>query len=159
VTTTVAKSVVPSDVESVYRSDGVRLWRALYAFAGDKDVASDAEAEAFAQALRRGDAIRDVRSWVWRTAFRLAAGELQERGRLSGGPVPETAVVDPQLDEELVAALHGLTPQQRMVIVLYYYADCPVAEIARRTGMNALAVRAHLSRGRKRMRDLLGEDR
>lgn len=158
-TTTVAESAVSTDVESVYRADGVRLWRALYAFSGDEDVASDAAAEAFAQALRRGSAIRDVRSWVWRTAFKLAAGDLKERGRLSAGPVPEAAVLDPHLDDELVAALHGLTPQQRIVIVLFYYADCPVAEISRRTGMNALAVRAHLSRGRRRLRDLLGDDR
>jgi RNA polymerase sigma-70 factor (ECF subfamily) len=158
-TAAVAKSVVPGDVESVYRTDGVKLWRALYAFAGDEDVASDAAAEAFAQALRRGDAIRDVRGWVWRTAFRLAAGDLQDRRRVHHGQVPERAVHDAQLDDELVTALNALTPNQRLVIVLYYYADLPVAEIARRTGMNALAVRAHLSRGRRRMRDLLGDDR
>ena len=29
-------------------------------------------------------------------------------------------------------ALQRLTPQQRAVIVLHYYADCPVREIARR---------------------------
>ena len=34
-------------------------------------------AEAFAQALRRGTAIRDPRSWVWRAAYRIAAGEKQ----------------------------------------------------------------------------------
>jgi DNA-directed RNA polymerase specialized sigma24 family protein len=43
--------------------------------------------------------------------------------------------------------------------VLHYYADCPVREIARRTGINPLAVRAHLSRGRKRLRVLLGDER
>jgi RNA polymerase sigma-70 factor (ECF subfamily) len=159
VTATVAEPVVSPDVESVYRTDGDKLWRALYAFANDEDVASDASAEAFARALRRGDGIRDVRSWVWRTAFRLAAGELQERGRVRPGTVPDRAVHDAQLDDELVTALKGLTPQQRLVIVLFYYADCPVAEISRRTGMNALAVRAHLSRGRRRLRNLLGDDR
>jgi RNA polymerase sigma-70 factor (ECF subfamily) len=155
----VAKSAVPRDVESVYRTDGARLWRALYAFAGDGDVASDAMAEAFAQALRRGDAIRDVRSWVWRTAFRVAAGDLQARSRNSRGPIPEGAVPEHEIDDELATALQRLTPQQRMVIVLHYYADCPVAEISRRTGINPLAVRAHLSRGRRRLRDLLGDDR
>ena len=65
------------EIEAVYRQNGDRLWRALYAFAGNEDVASDAVAEAFAQALRRGAAVRDVRSWVWRSAFRLAAGDLK----------------------------------------------------------------------------------
>ena len=157
--TVLARVAAPDEVEAVYRQDGDRLWRALYAFAGDEDVASDAVAEAFAQALRRGSAIRDVRSWVWRSAFRLAKGDLKSGSNLLRGPVPEGAFHDAHPDEQLLAALQELTPQQRAVIVLHYYADCPVREIARRTGINQLAVRAHLSRGRKRLRLVLGDDR
>ncbi len=159
VTTVVAPVAATGDVEAVYRQDGDRLWRALYAFAGNENVASDAVAEAFAQALRRGSAIRDVRSWVWRSAFRLAKGDLKRQSNLSRGPMPEGAINDAHADGHLLAALQGLTPQQRAVIVLHYYADCPVREIARRTGINSLAVRAHLSRGRKHLRELLGDER
>lgn len=159
VTTTVAPIAASGEVEAVYRQDGDRLWRALYAFAGDEDLASDAVAEAFAQALRRGPAIRDVRSWVWRSAFRLARGDLQRVSNIRRGPLPEGAFHDAHPDEQLLVALQGLTPQQRAVIVLHYYADCPVREIARRTGINSLAVRAHLSRGRKHLRVLLGDER
>ncbi len=158
-TTIVARSAAAGEVEAVYRTDGDRLWRALYAFSGDEDVASDAVAEAFAQALRRGSAIRDVRSWVWRSAFKLAKGDLKRRSSISHGPMPDGAFHDPHPDDELLAALQKLTPQQRAVVVLHYYADCPVREISRRTGINPLAVRAHLSRGRKHLRVLLGEDR
>ena len=146
-------------VETVYRQDGDRLWRALYAFAGDEDVASDAVAEAFAQALRRGSDVRDVQSWVWRSAFRIAAGDLKRQSGLRRGPMPEGAFHDVHVDWQLLAALQTLTPQQRAVIVLHYYVDCPVREVARRTGINALAVRAHLSRGRRRLRELLGDER
>lgn len=157
--TTVASPIAAAgDIEAVYRQDGDRLWRALYAFAGNEDVASDAVAEAFAQALRRGPAIRDPRNWVWRSAFRLAAGDLKRQSNLSRGPIPEGAVHDAHPDEQLLDALQGLTPQQRAVIVLHYYADCPVREIAHRTGINPLAVRAHLSRGRKHLRVLLGDE-
>jgi RNA polymerase sigma-70 factor, ECF subfamily len=159
VATALAHVVAPSEVEAVYRQDGDRLWRALYAFAGNEDVASDAVAEAFAQALRRGSAIRDVRSWVWRSAFRIAAGDLKDQSSLGRGPMPEGAFHDFHADEQLLVALQGLTPKQRAVIVLHYYADCPVREIASRTGINQLAVRAHLSRGRKRLRVLLGDER
>ncbi len=153
-----ARVSATGDVEAVYRQDGDRLWRSLYAFAGNAEVASDAVAEAFAQALRRGSAIRDVRSWVWRSAFRLAAGDLKRQSTLSHGPMPEGVTHDAHPDEQLLQAVQALTPQQRAVIVLHYYADCPVSEIARRTGMNPLAVRAHLSRGRKHLRVLLGDD-
>ena len=132
-TISVAPLTAAGAVEAVYRQDGERLWRALYAFAGDEDVASDAVAEAFAQALRRGSAIRDPRNWVWRSAFRLAAGDLKRQSSLSHGPMPEGAVHDAHVDDQLLAALQQLTPQQRAVIVLHYYADCPVREVARRT--------------------------
>lgn len=149
----------PGEVESVYRQEGDRLWRALYAFAGNPEVASDAVAEAFAQALRRGSAIRDIRSWVWRSAFRIAAGDLKRQSALSRAPMPQGTFHDTHPDEQLLAALQELTPQQRAVIVLHYYVDCPVREISRRTGINPLAVRAHLSRGRKHLRALLGDER
>jgi len=68
-----------TDLEAVYREDGARLWRALYAYSNDAELAFDAAAEWFAQALGRGTAIRDVRSWVWRTAFRVAAGDRLSR--------------------------------------------------------------------------------
>ena len=69
------------EIERLYREHGSRMWRALLAFAGDPEVASDAVAEAFAQALRRGSEIRDPERWVWRAAFRIAAGALKERRR------------------------------------------------------------------------------
>jgi RNA polymerase sigma-70 factor (ECF subfamily) len=156
---TVARVTPTDEVEIVYREDGDRLWRALYAFAGDTDVASDAVAEAFAQALRRGTAIRDLRSWVWRSAFRIAAGDLKRQSSLAHGAMPDAAFHDRHMDPQLLSALQRLTPQQRIVLTLFYYVDCPVREIARRTGMNQLAVRAHLSRGRKRLRALLGDER
>jgi RNA polymerase sigma-70 factor (ECF subfamily) len=159
VTTTVVRVAATSEVEAVYREDGDRLWRALFAFAGNEDVASDAVAESFAQALRRGPAIRDVGGWVWRSAFRLAAGDLKRQANLSRDPMPQGIFHDAHPDEQLLAALQKLTSQQRAVIVLHYYADCPVREIARRTGIHELAVRAHLSRGRRHLRVLLGDER
>jgi hypothetical protein len=46
-------------IEAVCRADAERLWRAIYAFAGEAEIASDAVAEASAQVLNRGAAVRD----------------------------------------------------------------------------------------------------
>ena len=80
-------------VERVWRDDGPRLWRSLVAFGGDQELASDAMAEAFAQALGRGSAVETPDRWIWRAAFRIAAGELKERRRVaaSDGHVPRWA--------------------------------------------------------------------
>ncbi|MGH2462028.1 MAG: RNA polymerase sigma factor [Candidatus Limnocylindria bacterium] len=143
-------------VETVYRQDGDRLWRALVAFGGDPDLANDAVAEAFAQALRRGAAINDVQAWVWRAAFRIAAGELNRRP-LPMDRIPDRGYLATTADIDLLRALAQLPDKQRAAVILFYYADAPVREIARRTGMSQLSVRANLSRGRKRLKDLLGD--
>jgi RNA polymerase sigma-70 factor, ECF subfamily len=151
-----ATASVADTIEAVYRQEADRLWRALFAFAADADIASDAVAEAFAQAIRRGGAIRDPRAWVWKSGFRIAAGELKRRSR-NVDLVPYGSYSDPEVDSELLAALARLSDGQRAAVVLHYYADASVRTISQRTGMSALAVRANLSRGRKRLKLLLGD--
>ncbi len=143
-------------IEALYREEADRLWRALYAFSSDAEVASDAVAESFAQAIRRGTAIRDPRAWVWKSGFRIASGELKRRSQ-SVHVVPDRSYYDPETDTELLSALAQLSDGQRAAVVLHYYADASVREISRRTGMSQLAVRANLSRGRKRLKLLLGD--
>jgi len=153
----VASLEVSQGVEAVYRADAERLWRAVYAFAGDAEIASDAVAEAFAQVLSRGAAVRDPAAWTWHTAFRIAAGALKARG--PGLPTPAASVehVDAYGDPDLLAALRQLPDAQRAAVILFYYADLPIRDIAARLGSNSLAVRANLSRGRGRLRQLLGD--
>lgn len=149
----------PPSVEALYRAEAPRLWRAVFAWAGDAEVASDAVAEAYAQVLRRGAAVRDPAAWTWQTAFRLAAGALKD-GRTSSDAEPDPATgahVDAYSDPDLLAALRRLPDGQRAAVVLFYYADLPIRQIADRLGSNSLAVRANLSRGRRRLRELLGE--
>lgn len=145
-------------VEALYRADADRLWRAVYAYAGDPDLASESVAEAYAQALRRGPAVRDPAAWTWRAAFRIAAGALQVRRQGDKLPDSPAGYVDHYTDPDLIAALRQLPDSQRAAVVLHYYADLPAAAIADRLGSNQLAVWANLSRGRRRLRQLLGDD-
>ncbi len=142
-------------VEAVYREQFAHLWRALLAYSGDPDVASDAASEAFAQALRRDGDLRHPDRWVWKAAFRIAAGMLKERSRFTTlGPVPAE---NHPIPFELQDALMQVSPRQRAALFLHYYAGYPPAEIARLIGSTPSAVRVHLFRGRKRLARSLGE--
>ncbi|HEX5014994.1 MAG TPA: sigma factor-like helix-turn-helix DNA-binding protein [Candidatus Limnocylindrales bacterium] len=145
-------------VEAIYRADADRLWRAVYAFAADADIASDAVAEAYAQVLRRGAAVRDPQAWTWRAAFRIASGALKAGRAASSTPISSSDYSDRYADPDLLDALRRLPEGQRAAVVLFYYADLPVSQIAQRLDSNALAVRANLSRGRRGLRQLLGDD-
>jgi RNA polymerase sigma-70 factor (ECF subfamily) len=151
------KTTAP-DLGDLYEREAARLWRAVFAYAQDRAVTEDAVAEAFAQCLRRGDAIRDRRAWIWRAAFRLAAADLRDRRRT--GPLVDAPVLDPIEDEpgRLLGALRTLPGNQRAAVILRFYAGYGTDEIARMLGMNRATVRVHISRGRKRLRELLPEE-
>ena len=147
-------------VEILYRTDGERLWRALYAFCGDEEIAGDALNEAFAQLIRRGDGVRDRAAWVWRAAFAVARGALLDRRtalRATASTDQPIAVLDRYADPDLMTAVRQLPDAQRAAVILFYFADLPIRQIASRLGTNSLAVRANLSRGRRRLRSILGD--
>ena len=145
------------DVERSYREHAEQLWRALVLFCGDREIANDAVSEAFAQAIARGSAIENVDRWVWRSAFNIARGDLKRRGRHTSA-LPDLPAEVPTETVDLVRALAKLTPKQRASIVLHHYAGYSTKETAEIIGSTAGAVGMHLDRGRKRLRDLLGDD-
>lgn len=144
-------------LENVYREHGARLWRSVLLASGSREVADDAVAEAFAQALRRGRALRDPAAWVWRAAFRIAAGELKERGRMTTFAVePVLGIPEPFVD--LWRALAQLPMKQRASVVMADYAGWSHREIAKALDSSVSAVGVHVHRARKRLRELLEDE-
>jgi DNA-directed RNA polymerase specialized sigma24 family protein len=147
-------------IEQLYRDQGIRLWRALVLTTASPDVADDAVGEAFAQALRRGEGLRNPAGWVWRAAFSIAAGEMKERRRM----VPLDVGVDvaavvrgvsPERLIDLVRALARLTYRQRVSVVLADYAGWSHRQIAHVLGVSVATVGVHVHRARGRLRELL----
>lgn len=140
-------------IEQIYRDQRDRLWRAVYALAGDYDLAADSVAEAFTQALRHGQ-LRDPLAWIWKAAFRIAMGELKRRRALT--TIVEHPYSMPDSSIDLLQALARLSPKQRGSLILHYYAGYPTRDVAEILGSTAAAVRVHLSIGRRRLKELLG---
>jgi RNA polymerase sigma factor (sigma-70 family) len=134
-----------------------RLWRALVAWSADREVASDAVAEAFAQVTRRGASVDDVGAWVWRAAFRIAAGLLAERQLDTGGHRQEFRDLStlPADAIALVDALDRLSPTDRQVVVLSLVGGWSAIEIGLLVGATPGSVRVRLHRARRRLRTML----
>ena len=108
-------------------------------------------AEAFAQALGRGDAITDQDRWVWRAAFRIASGEMKRRSQ--GRPLEDDRSYEmPEPPIDLIRVLRLLSLKQRAVIILHFYAGHSTREVASILGSTTGTVRVHISQGRKRLR-------
>ena len=145
------------EVERLYRTEGGRLWRAVMAYCADREIANDAVAESFAQVLARGEAVHAPLRWLWRSAFRIAAGELKARPRTV--PSADDASYEaPEPLIDLLRALRRLSPNQREALILHDYADLSTAQVAQIMGIGQATVRVHVSQARRRLRRLM-EDR
>ena len=142
------------DFDAIWREAGPMIWRAVYAYAGGRrDVADDAVAEAFARAMTQAETVRDPVAYLYRVAFRIAAGDLKQANQQA--ELTDRAVMDPDSVPDVIVALRHLSPSQRAAVYLHYRADLPVREVAQIMGTSGAAVRVHLSRGRRRLAELL----
>lgn len=142
----------------MYRSHGGLVWRAVLTMsAGSREVADEATAEAFARLFAYREGVRDPVAWVFRTAFGAARKELGRQRGISAEPVPEREGASPSvLPGDLTVALRRLSPDQRAAVFLHYFADLPISEVARFSGVPVATVKVRLHRARRALRDSLG---
>ena len=143
----------------MYRSHSGQVWRAVLAMtAGRGAVADEATAEAFARLFVHRERVHDPVGWVFRTAFRLAVREMKrERTVELHGAVDGAAWQASVFSDELTRALRDLSPEQRAVVFLHYFADQSLREVARLTGAPVATVKVRLHRARKSLRAALEE--
>jgi RNA polymerase sigma factor (sigma-70 family) len=55
----------------------------------------------------------------------------------------------------VLEAMSMLSTQQRAAVILTYWEDLTVGEVARRLGVSEGSVRRHLARGRSKLREVL----
>ncbi len=138
-----------------------RVVRAV-AFSGARDRAlgDDVAQDTFVIAWRRLGSLRDAErlpAWLCGIARNLARTARRQRGReapietvdIASATTPFDAISERQ-DEQLVAAALARVPETyREPLVLYYYDERSVADVARALGISQDATHQRLSRGRQ----------
>jgi RNA polymerase sigma factor (sigma-70 family) len=146
-----------ADLGVLFESNAPAMYRTILAYTGGRaDVAEEAVGEAFARATVRSAELRDPVAWLYRVAFNVANDELR-RERRAGGSAREAVQAPPELSGVL-EALKRVPPRERAVMALFYVMDLPVSDIAGRLGIASATVRVHLTRGRRHLAALLGDE-
>lgn len=124
--------------------------------AGDRAVGEDIAQEALARANERWAELERYDkpgAWVRRVAINLALDDRRRQTsrrkaieRLESEPV--RVVENRAGDPEVWQAVDALPPRQRTVVVLHYFEDRPVAEIADILEISVSATTSHLHRAR-----------
>ena len=157
-------------VTDLFREHHLELLRLAVLMVGDLSTAEDVVQDAF-ERLHRGwhglcqpsSGLAYVRSSVLngcRSVHRRAAVARKHTPRLVSLPLGGGRDAASAADDrwELAAALRVLPRRQREVLVLRYYLDLDVAEIAVTLRISPSAVRATNTRGLAALARLLGKD-
>jgi len=131
----------------------------------DQARAEELAQDAFTQLLahwKRVSGYEQPEAWVRRVAIRLAVRSARRdqqlrvaMARMRPQPVaPPDAVVS----AEVLAAVRALSPKERAVVVLFYFEDRPVAEIAEILDCSESAAAMRLKRARERLAVTLSEE-
>jgi RNA polymerase sigma factor (sigma-70 family) len=155
-------------LEAVIRERRPALVGYACLFARDRAAAEDLVQEALVRTFARRRAIEDVhaaegyvrqairtsfldatrKETTWRSRSHLFAGEPVTPG-------PERAA---SASVDVRAALAGLSPRERACMVLRFFDDLPVAQIAAELGVGEGAVKRYLHDGAAKLRVSLGAD-
>lgn len=151
-------------LRSLIDRESARLVRQCARVLGDADDAQDVVQEAFMIAYRsigayRGDGA--LGAWLSRIALRLAFRRRRSQARLvpmgdhgpsAPGGDPYTAVARVLEGEAIRAAVELLPEAYREVVILHYFGELTLDEIAAATGRPPGTVRSNLHRALKRLR-------
>ncbi len=163
-------------LEMLVRTHQLRAMRAAYLVAHDRALAEDIVQTAFLRVIDhigQFDPSRPFGPWflrivvndavkaVSRDRRHLSLDDDRPEGDVSADSLPAHDV-DPagillraETQEEVATALARLTPRQRAVVVLRYYAGLSEAEMMDELGWPRSGVKWHLHAARKRLAELL----
>lgn len=151
-------------LRSLIERESARLVRQCARIVGDADDAQDVVQETFMIAYRSIGAYRGegaLGAWLSRIALRLAFRMRRSQARLvpigdhapfPPGHDPSTALAGLLASEAIRAAIELLPDAHREVVMLHYFGELTLDEIAAATGRPPGTVRSNLHRALKRLR-------
>ena len=161
--------------EELVRQTYVSTYTLAYRLTGNEEDARDVVQETYLRAWKamkrfRGDA--QFSTWLYRITANTSATMTQRRSRQRADSLDDAEVVDERpfvnpeasseasaLHERLSAAVAELPPKLRAVVVLKDIYDLSHEAIAEELGISEAAAKVRLHRARKRLRDVLFEER
>ena len=142
----------------------VSLYRLALSITENPHDAEDAVAEAVYKAYAKLRSLRDrekFRSWILKITANEAKGLVRKRGKMIflEAAEMEKTTPGPETNHSLWQMVQTLSQDQREAVILFYYEDLPIKEIAQIVGAAPGTVRVRLSRAREQLRKLLEVER
>jgi len=156
--TALANDVFYEQLTEYVQRNQDRLYRLAYSYVFDEQDALDIVQSAILKALRARPLRqpRYLRTWMYRIVVNTALDWLRSRKRLVSASDEYleglSAVADNPGDPDLQAAFALLPAEYRAIVVLRFFEELRVSEIAQITGLNVNTVKTRLYRALQLMR-------
>jgi RNA polymerase sigma factor (sigma-70 family) len=157
---------VESALRELYDVHYARLAGWTAKLVGDPDTAHDLASEAFVKLYREFAKVDEPRPWLYTVTANLVRDHWRKRGREAAAYQRHEAgrdLVTPAPDHATTLtvrdAVQALPDRLRVVVLLHYFADLPVATVARQLEKSEGTVKRDLFDARQRMAQMLGETR
>lgn len=144
--------------EDVYRASYARLLRTAHMLSGSNETAEEVVQDAFVKLYPRFDTVHDPGGYLYRSVLNGCwSGHRRRRvfERLRS-PQSPSQVDAPEIDETWTA-LRRLPDRQRAVVVLRFYADLALADIAQVLDCPLGTVKSLLHRALVQLKDVIGQ--
>ena len=153
--------------EELYAKYANDVLRVSYFYLGDRQQAEDVTQDVFVRLLTSSPDLEAGRDKAW--LLKVALNRCRDIWRAAwvkrvvlGSPAMELTPAPDRMEErlerqELLSAIHKLPADFRDVILLHYYQGYGIAEMAQILKVPEGTVSSRLSRGRKKLEELLKE--
>jgi RNA polymerase sigma-70 factor (sigma-E family) len=164
---TVGDTTAADAVSTLFREHALGLTRLAFLILGDRSAAEDVVQEAFCGLYGAWDRLpsHDKVVGYLRVSVLNGCRSAIRRSRrvprlitLSPAASAEADAISAQERRAAVAALRRLPPRQREALVLRYFADLPVTEIAQAMGVSVGTVKSTTARGLAALARILREE-
>jgi RNA polymerase sigma-70 factor (ECF subfamily) len=157
---------VEASVRELYDVHYGRLAGWAARLVGDPDIAHDLATEAFLKLFREFTRVDDPRPWLYTVTANLVRDHWRKRGREAAayqrheaGRDDFTSDGDHATRITVRDAVEALPDRLRVAVMLHYFADLPVATVARQLEKSEGTIKRDLFDARQRMATMLGEIR
>lgn len=154
-----------SAFDELYNAYAHKAIRTAYLLTNDKFMAEDIVQEAFIQSFKNIGSLKNnsaFKPWFFKTLTRLAYKEIKKN---SATPVEnifekcDSSHFDNYFkDSILYDYIYKLSFKHKNVLILYYYNDMSIKEIALTIGCYEGTVKSRLNTARKKLKSLLEKD-
>ena len=158
-----AAQAAPGAFDALYRRHVARVYRFARARTNSVQDAEDVTTATFMEAFTSLPGYREeghFGAWLFTIARRqvLAARRRSGAHEALDSGLPATADAYPVESEAVARALSRLSADRREVLLLRFYGELKIVEVARVLGKGESAVKMLLHRGLAQLRDILRED-